>query len=104
MGLKTIRVQEDVFNEIAEYCKLNELKITDFCSEKLKEVVLVEKYGDTPFGTMITKKQVDTPVNKDEEIDKKEPVVVEPSVEPVKETIEEPVVVEDKPVVRKRRL
>lgn len=104
MNLKTIRVHEDVFNDISDYCKINGLKIVDFCSEKLKEAVLVEKYGDTPFGVMINKKQNDTMTKKIEEIENKEPIVVVPTVKPIEEIVDGPVVTEDKQIVRKRRL
>ena len=41
---------ENLYNDIVEYCKLNDEKINIFCQRVLKEQLLIEKYGDTPFG------------------------------------------------------
>lgn len=41
---------ENLYNDIVEYCKLNNEKINIFCQRILKEQLLIEKYGDTPFG------------------------------------------------------
>ena len=41
---------ERLYNDLVEYCRLNNEKISNFCQRVLKEQLLVEKYGDTPFG------------------------------------------------------
>ena len=41
---------ENLYNDIVEYCKLNDEKINIFCQRVLKEQLLIEKYGDTPFS------------------------------------------------------
>lgn len=41
---------ENLYNAIIEYCKLNNEKVNDFCQRILKEQLLIIKYGDTPFG------------------------------------------------------
>ena len=41
---------ENLYNDIVEYCKLNNEKINIFCQRILKEQLLIIKYGDTPFG------------------------------------------------------
>ena len=41
---------ENLYNDIIEYCKLNGEKVNDFCQRILKEQLLIIKYGDTPFG------------------------------------------------------
>lgn len=41
---------EKLYKDIVEYCKLNNEKVNDFCQRILKEQLLIEKYGDTPFG------------------------------------------------------
>lgn len=41
---------ENLYNDIVEYCKLNNEKINIFCQRILKEQLLIEKYGDIPFG------------------------------------------------------
>lgn len=43
---------ENLYNDIVEYCKLNNEKINNFCQRILKEQLLIEKYGDTPFGNV----------------------------------------------------
>ena len=43
---------ERLYNDIVEYCRLNNDKISNFCQRVLKEQLLVEKYGDTPFGNI----------------------------------------------------
>ena len=41
---------ERLYNDLVEYCRLNNEKISNFCQRVLKEQLLVEKYGNTPFG------------------------------------------------------
>lgn len=41
---------ENLYNDIVEYCRLNNEKVNNFCQRILKEQLLIEKYGDTPFG------------------------------------------------------
>ena len=53
MEWKTIRIKEGVYNQISEYCKMNNMTISDFCNDQLENAILYEKYADTPFGTMI---------------------------------------------------
>ena len=43
---------ENLYNNIVEYCRLNNEKINNFCQRILKEQLLIEKYGDTPFGVV----------------------------------------------------
>jgi NurA-like 5'-3' nuclease len=63
MAWKTIRIKEGVYNQISEYCKMNNMTISDFCSDQLENAILSEKYGDTPFGTMVkTPRVVETDV------------------------------------------
>lgn len=47
---KTIAINEDLYNEILEYCKLNKITIKDFSEKALKSSLMLEKYGDIPFG------------------------------------------------------
>ena len=41
---------ERLYNDLVEYCRLNNEKISNFCQRVLKGQLLVEKYGNTPFG------------------------------------------------------
>lgn len=50
MKKHTVQIDSKLYNEIKEYCKLNELKIGSFINEILKKSFLVEKYGETPFS------------------------------------------------------
>lgn len=53
MSRHSIQITDDkLYNDIVEYCKLNKEKINDFCQRILKEQLLIEKYGDTPFGNV----------------------------------------------------
>lgn len=47
---KTIAINEDLYNEMLEYCKLNKITIKDFSEKALKNSLMLEKYGDIPFG------------------------------------------------------
>lgn len=58
MSLNTVQIENELYNDIKEYCKLNKLKIGSFINEILKKSFLVEKYGDTPF-TNFSKKMVE---------------------------------------------
>jgi hypothetical protein len=44
---------ENLYNDIVEYCKLNNEKVNNFCQRILKEQLMIEKYGDTPFGKVV---------------------------------------------------
>lgn len=48
--LATMQIDKQIYNEINEYCKLNNLKTRDFIHKLLKEAFLKEKYGDSPFA------------------------------------------------------
>ena len=46
---KTVAINEDLYNEISEYCKLNKITVKDFSEKALKDALMLEKYGDAPF-------------------------------------------------------
>lgn len=46
---------ERLYNDLVEYCRLNNEKISNFCQRVLKEQLLEEKYGDMPFGEITHK-------------------------------------------------
>lgn len=46
---KTVAIDETLYDEISEYCKLNKITIKDFSEKALKEALMLEKYGDAPF-------------------------------------------------------
>ena len=47
--MNTVQIEDELYNDIKEYCKLNKLKIGSYINKILKKSFLVEKYGDTPF-------------------------------------------------------
>lgn len=44
-----ITINDSLYKELYEFCKLNNLKLTEFCNILLKKSLLIEKYGETPF-------------------------------------------------------
>jgi len=52
MQKHTIRIDEDLYKEIEEYCALNSIKVSSFCNDMLRESISVKKYGDIPFGVI----------------------------------------------------
>lgn len=44
-----MQIDKKLYDEINEYCKLNNIKTRDFIHNILKEGFLKEKYGDKPF-------------------------------------------------------
>lgn len=49
MGKKSIQIDENLHNEVVEFCKLNGVKVGDFCSAAIKNWLQLEKFGDAPF-------------------------------------------------------
>ena len=47
---KSIVINDILHNEILEYCKLNKTTVKDFSEKALKNALMLEKYGDIPFG------------------------------------------------------
>lgn len=58
--MNTVQIEDELYNDIKEYCKLNKLKISSFINEILKKSFLVEKYGDTPFTNFSKKMAIET--------------------------------------------
>ena len=56
---------ERLYNDLVEYCRLNNEKISNFCQRVLKEQLLVEKYGDTPCWGIIHEFELPTVVPND---------------------------------------
>jgi len=50
MGKHTITIDDTLYNNISEYCKLNGLKINTYCNSLLKNGHNMAKFGDIPFG------------------------------------------------------
>lgn len=44
-----MQIDKNLYEEINEYCKLNNLKTRDFIHKLLKDSFLKEKYGESPF-------------------------------------------------------
>lgn len=60
-----MQLDNKLYQEIKEYCELNNLKTRDFIHNILKEAFLKEKYGESPFN----KKNVDVIPNREEILD-----------------------------------
>ena len=50
MVKKSISIDEKLYSEIKEYCKLNGLKLNEFVESLLRKTFTLEKFGDVPFG------------------------------------------------------
>lgn len=55
---------EKLYNDIVEFCKLNNEKISSFCQKLIEKQFLIEKYGYTPFNNI----EIITPI-KDNNVD-----------------------------------
>lgn len=53
MSKHSVQINNELYSDILEFCKANKEKISIFCERILKDGLLREKYGDTPFG-MVT--------------------------------------------------
>lgn len=47
-------IDKELEKEIREYCKMNDMKYTQFVNEMLRKQFSIEKYGDIPFGEIAT--------------------------------------------------
>lgn len=45
----SVSISEKLYNEIKEYCQLNELKLNIFVEDLIRDAFNVERYGATPF-------------------------------------------------------
>jgi hypothetical protein len=45
-----VEIDKRLYQEIKDYCKLNNLIIKDFINKLLKKAFTIEKYGDKPFA------------------------------------------------------
>ena len=45
-----VEIDKRLYQEIKDYCKLNNLVIKDFVNKLLKKAFIIEKYGDRPFS------------------------------------------------------
>lgn len=51
MGKHSVQIDDtELYNNIVEYCKLNNLKIGNFITELVRKQFMIEQYGDIPFG------------------------------------------------------
>lgn len=52
MASHSILINNDLYNEIKQYCDLNGLKPSVLCNDLLKKALNELKYGDIPFGVI----------------------------------------------------
>lgn len=55
----SVSIDEQLYQEIKDYCELNDLKINHFVEEILRKQFLIEKYGDTPFSILSKKIEIE---------------------------------------------
>lgn len=87
-------IDKNLYSEINEYCKENNIKTRDFIHKILKEAFLKEKYGDSPFAFF--KKEEKNTQQETQPITQVENTVIEPVIEQV---VVENVIEVEKPMV-----
>lgn len=45
----SVEIKDEIYDEIKEFCKINNLKINKFINEIVQKQFMIEKYGDAPF-------------------------------------------------------
>ena len=45
-----MKIDNKLYQDIKEFCELNEMETDNFINKILKEAFLIEKYGDSPFS------------------------------------------------------
>ena len=76
----SVLIDENLYNEINEYCKANGIKVSGFCNKELRKAIALEKYGDMPFGKI---RDTFPPYE-----ERKPQIVAEPIVETKKQELE----------------
>jgi len=94
-----VKINEALYDDLREYCSANGLKIMAFVNGCLREKLVMEKYGDIPFGTIKTNITVEgdevnlhtnhTGEQEDFIIPKKEEQVVENFISKITEDVAE---------------
>lgn len=87
-------IDKNLYSEINEYCKENNIKTRDFIHKILKEAFLKEKYGDSPFAFF--KKEEKNTQQEIQPITQVENTVIEPVIE---QAVVENVIEVEKPMV-----
>jgi hypothetical protein len=87
-------IDKNLYSEINEYCKENNIKTRDFIHKILKEAFLKEKYGDSPFAFL--KKEEKNTQQEIQPITQVENTVIKPVIEQV---VVENVIEVEKPMV-----
>lgn len=87
-------IDKNLYSEINEYCKENNIKTRDFIHKILKEAFLKEKYGDSPFAFF--KKEEKNTQQEIQPITHVENTVIEPVIE---QAVVENVIEVEKPMV-----
>ena len=44
-----VKIKDTLYQEIKDYCNVNNLKINDFVNDLIQKQFMIEKYGDVPF-------------------------------------------------------
>lgn len=103
-------IDKNLYSEINEYCKENNIKTRDFIHKILKEAFLKEKYGDSPFAFF--KKEEKNTQQEIQPITQVENTVIKPVIEQVVvenvTEVEKPMVIEtekttEEPIIVKKK-
>ena len=93
-------LDKQLYDEISEYCKMNNIKTRDFIHEILREAFMVKKYGNAPFAFLKAENKVET---------KKETPVIVPEIpvqtyKEAENVVKEEVVIETTPVITEKEI
>lgn len=88
--MPNVNIEDTLYEQIREYCKLNKLTISVFVNDLLRKTFMVEKYDEAPPFFKKNKTVINIPMVRHEEpmsikVEVEAPVVDEPVDEPINE-------------------
>ncbi len=93
--MEFMEIDKKLHNEIKEYCKLNNLKMTEYVNKLLRQAFNIDKFGVSPFNhTNIENVNEKPPLTHEEVVEKKDTSVNEKKEKEVAE-IEESVILDN---------
>ena len=78
-----VNIDNELYNEIKDYCRINNLKIGAYINQLLKKAFMIDKYGETPFKKENKNEKKEKTEDKKENIKPAAPV--KQTVSPIKE-------------------
>lgn len=90
--MPNVNIEDSLYEQIREYCKLNKLTISVFVNDLLRKTFMVEKYDEAPPFFKKNKVVVNIPTVRHEEPMSIQVEVEAPAVdEPINELVDEPI-------------